>query len=472
MGRKPKPTKRTITVVVNGTVIPVILHPPTPPRKAWYAYWPGLVASKSTGQTGFEQAAIAAEDMVRNGGKRGSLEAALLSDEEFEAIQKRHFGKKKDPAAQARAEKSLASCLDAISAFRQIIGVSPITLATPDDCERFQTEALGRPRNWRKQYPNSKKEGVRLITPNTVVKWSRELQAAFERANKNAGRKCVRGVADPARLLESNPWRQFTWIDGTPPKKRRFTSEELLALADYFETSWPGVVASALFAKASLWLWARRAEVASLRWDNLRVVNGQYHFDFVGKWGVRKWARVPAGLYKELIKMKLDDPYVFAAYNSQLRCHHVESKNFVAARNVGQQYNPRAFADWFHDKLVEWSETAPNGHATQHAFRKTGLQLAYRGGVADSKIASDASITESVMHGNYVDDTDDELLLKSNRTFDRIVASLPLEVARRYGYNPEQEGAGLADLLKAAIDRQDWDGVEELMAKLKGDGCQ
>ena len=76
------------------------------------------------------------------------------------------------------------------------------------------------------------------------------------------------------------------------------------------------------------------------------------------------------------------------------------------------------------------------------------------------------------MHGNYVDDTDDELLLKSNRTFDRIVASLPLEVARRYGYNPEQEGAGLADLLKAAIDRQDWDAVEKLMAKLKGVGGQ
>ena len=99
------------------------------------------------------------------------------------------------------------------------------------------------------------------------------------------------------------------------------------------------------------------------------------------------------------------------------------------------------------------------------------MQFAYRGGLADSLIASDASITNSVMHGNYVDDTDQELLLKSNRTFERIVTSLPLKVAERYGYDPEEEGAGLAELLKAAIDRHDWDAVEELMAKIRnGDG--
>ena len=87
-------------------------------------------------------------------------------------------------------------------------------------------------------------------------------------------------------------------------------------------------------------------------------------------------------------------------------------------------------------------------------------------------IASDASITDSVMHGNYVDDTDQELLLKSNRTFERIVASLPLKVAERYGYDPEKEGAGLTDLLKAAVDRHDWKAVEELMAKIRNGGGQ
>jgi hypothetical protein len=469
MGRKPKVEKQTITVVVNGTAIAVTLHPPKPPRRAWYAYWAGLTTSKSTGQSDFDQAVTAVEGMLRNGGKQGHVTDIVLSDEEFEAIQRRHFGKKKDPDAHARSQKSLVNCLDAISAFRQIAGVSPITLATPDDCERFQAEAIGKARNWRKQYPKSKKVGVSSITPNTVVRWSRELQAAFERANRNAGKKCVRGIVDAAKLLESNPWRQFTWIDGTPSKKRRFTGEELVSIVDCFETNWPGVVAATLFAKISLWLWARRAEVASLRWDSLRVVNNQYHFDFVGKWGVRKWARIPAGLFHELSKIKSDSPYVFAAYNTQIRRHYTERKRTVAAHKVSEEYNPTAFADWFHAKLVDWSKTATNGHATQHAFRKTGLQFAYRGGIADSKIAADASITESVMHGNYVDDTDQELFLKSNRTFERIVASLPLKIAQRYGYLPEQEGVGLSDVLKAAIDRQDWDAVEEVLAKVRKD---
>ena len=411
------------------------------------------------------------QDMLGNGGKRATLADAVLSDEEFEEIQRRHYGKRKDEDAQVRAKKSLNGCLDAIAAFRKATGISPISLATPDDCERFQADALGKLKNWRHQYPNGRTEGVQFIAPNTVVKWSRELQAAFERANRNAGKKCVRGVVDSAKLLESNPWKQFTWIDGTSPHKRRFTSEELVSLLDYFENNFPEVVAASVFAKATLWLWARRSEVASLRWDSLRVVTGQYHFDFVGKRAVRKWARIPMGLYHELSKIKTDSPYVFAAYNSQLRRHHAE-KRAASSRKVSQQYNPTAFADWFHAKLVNWSKTAPNGHATQHAFRKTGLQFAYRGGLADSLIASDASITDSVMHGNYVDDTDQELLLKSNRTFERIVTSLPLKVAERYGYNPDEEGAGLPDLLKAAIDRQDWDAVEELMAKIRNGSGQ
>jgi integrase len=407
--------------------------------------------------------------MLVNRGKRATLADAVLSDEEFEEIQRKHYGKKKGRDAQVRSQKSLKSCLDAIGAFRQATGISPISLATPDDCERFQAEALSKTKNWRHQYRNGRKEGVGFIAPNTIIKWSRELQAAFERVNRNAGKKCVRGVVDSAKLLESNPWKQFTWIDGTPPHKRRFTSEELASLLDYFETNFPGVVAATLFAKATLWLWARRAEVASLRWDSLRIVTGQYHFDFVGKRAVRKWARIPVGLYRELSKIKTDSPYVFAAYNGQLRGHHAEERP-VSSRKVGQQFNPTAFADWFHAKLVAWSKTAANGHATQHAFRKTGLQFAYRGGLADSLIASDASITESVMHGHYVDEMDEELLLKSNRTFDRIVSSLPAEVAERYGYSPGQEGTGLDALVKAAIDRQDWDGATELITRIKRNG--
>ena len=60
--------------------------------------------------------------------------------------------------------------------------------------------------------------------------------------------------------------------------------------------------------------------------------------------------------------------------------------------------------------------------------------------------------------------TDDEQHACSNRTFTRVVASLPTEVAKRYGHelpppSPEQE-------LEAAVAAKDWDSVKMLSAKL------
>ena len=40
------------------------------------------------------------------------------------------------------------------------------------------------------------------------------------------------------------------------------------------------------------------------------------------------------------------------------------------------------------------------------------------------------------MMANYVRESDEELRQKSNRTFRRILASLPLAVRRRYGFVP------------------------------------
>jgi len=188
MPRKSKLEKQTITVVVNGTPVAVVLHPPTGTRPSWYAYWNGLVTSKSTGQRNLADAIIAAENMVKGGGKRATVAEAVLSDEEFEAIQRAHFARKTDPAAKARAAKTQEECLDAISAFKSITGLERIAAATPDDCARFQTQALTKRKNWRKQYPKSK-QTEEQVSPNTVLKWSRMLQAAFERANRCAGKK-------------------------------------------------------------------------------------------------------------------------------------------------------------------------------------------------------------------------------------------------------------------------------------------
>src|SRR5262249_46355293 len=122
MPRKPKQEKQTITVIVNGKPIAVTLYPPTTARRTWYAYWPGLTFSKSTGHANLQDAVVAAEEMVKGGGKKATIADAVLSDEEFEQIQRAHFARKQDPAAQARAAKTLDDCLEAIAAFRDISG--------------------------------------------------------------------------------------------------------------------------------------------------------------------------------------------------------------------------------------------------------------------------------------------------------------------------------------------------------------
>jgi hypothetical protein len=218
MPRKPKVEKRTVTVVVDSTPLAVTLHPPTHARKSWYAYWNGLVTSKSTGRARFDEAVVVAEKMLRNSlagqsGSRPVLADLLMSDEEFVAIQMEHYGKRKGAEAQARSAKSLKSCLEAINAFKVISGLTPITVATPDDCAAFQRRALELPKTTLFSYPNSK-AGASCYSANTVVKSSVALQAAWERASRAGGKKCVCGVVDERKLLADNPWKQFPLVEG------------------------------------------------------------------------------------------------------------------------------------------------------------------------------------------------------------------------------------------------------------------
>ena len=437
-------------------LIPVILHPPLPPRRAWYAYWPGLVASKSTGQTDFEQAALAAEDMLRNGGKRGSLADTVLSDEEFEAIQRAHFSRKQDPMARKRADKSLVLCLEAIAAFKDITGISPIALASPDDCATFQRKAIQLPKSRRLKYPNANHGDVASYSPHTILRWSSSLQAAFERSNINGGKKCVRGIVDNSKLLTSNPWRAFTWIEAADKPIRQFSTEELISILDYFAEKWEGVTVATTAVKSFLWLWCRLSELASLKWDDLRIVGDEYHFQIIGKWGVEKWARVPDGLYREILAFKTANPYVFADYNRQIHQYFEQRGMTLFATNVGEKYTPESFGSWLQSRIPEWAEKTGRPHATPHVFRKTALQHARRGEDLNRLVAQDAKVTASVMMRHYVGEHDEELRHASNRTYARILASLPTDVATRYGYQPVNGTVDLEARLEAATQVKDW----------------
>ncbi|HTU20215.1 MAG TPA: hypothetical protein VMG10_19275 [Gemmataceae bacterium] len=477
MPRKPKSQKKTITIIVNAKPIAVIMHPPTKARRSWYAYWNGLVASRSTGRSDYQEAIQVVEDMVRSWlagekGHRSTLADAVLSDEEFEAIQRTHFDRHQDPAAKARAAKSLKDCLEAIQAFRTIIRMEPIHFTQPiaaapaDVCAAFQRKALTLPKNWRSQYPKSKKtEEVQCIGANTIIKWSRSLQAAFHRANRNAGRKCVRGVVAGEKLLTENPWTQFTWIEGNARPIRQFDREELLSLLDHLETRWAGVSVALLFAKVCLWSQCRRTEVTTLRWDQLRIVGNERHFEVVGKWSVEKWFRIPEGLYQELMAIQREEPFVFAAYNDQLREFYEKRQMPWKTQMVGVEFKPENLGDWFHERLIEWSRMLPKGRATTHVFRKTSLQYALSGESVSKRVAEDARVSEGVLLRHYAKVTDPARREQSNRNFARIVTSLDADVAAGYGHAPA-DTTELEARLRIATETKDWALAAELIAEL------
>jgi hypothetical protein len=403
--------------------------------------------------------------MLKNGGRQPTLAEALLSDEEFEQIQRVHFGRKQDPADQARAIKSLTVCLEAIRAFKSISGLQQIATASADDCATFQRKALAMPKNWRQKYPKSRsQEEVAHVSPNTILKWSRALQAAFERANRSAGRKCVRGVVPATKLLSSNPWNQFDWIEGRERPLRQFDPEEIVSLLDFFEMDWTAVSIAVSLTKFFLWSSCRQQEATSLKWSFMKRIGSEIHFEIVGKWGVERWVRVPFGLFRDLDALRTDNDYVFAAYNVQLRQHHESKGRNDNVRRVGLEFKPLCLGDWFADRIEDWSAKFAKRHAYTHVFRKTSLQYARSGEDVNRQVARDARVTESVLMTSYVKETDEELRQASNRTFARILASLPHDLALRCGH--VESGGDVEERLRRAVEAKDWQLAATLTARL------
>jgi len=181
--------------------------------------------------------------------------------------------------------------------------------------------------------------------------------------------------------------------------------------------------------------------------------------------GIERWFRIPAGLYRDLEALRTDNPFVFAAHNEQLRQFHEQSKRPDNARRVGEDFNPQCLGDWFADRIDDWSASLPKGHAYTHVLRKTTLQYARVGEDVNRQVAADARVGESVMMTSYVKETDELLRQASNRTFARLLASLPPELARRCGH-VERPPSGIEDQLKKAVEARDWLLAAELTAQL------
>lgn len=475
MPRKPSSRTEKFTLMVNGEPIEITLYSPRGNKKTWYVLWKGLASARSTGQTSFDEARKFAEAMFRNGGRRPEARDAVLTDADFRRIQKRHFGKNLDSIGGERANKSLTSCLEAIEAFKRVTSLEFVTSATPHDCENFQHAALKLKSNWRrkkKRHSDAGNQGHAVdqedhstLSPSTIVKWSTALQAAFERANKNAGKKCVRGVVSNERLLDENPWRQFTWIKPLKREIRHFDINELTSLLDWCKEHWQGITVAPLYFKVMLWSWARRSEVSQLKWSDERKVLSECHFKSVGKHGVEKWFRLPLLLRNELEAIRCESEFVFGGYSSQLHNFYVRKGNRKAATRVRKEFDPKNLGEWMYHRVKEWSVNSPAGTAYLHIFRKTGLQFALAGEHAMIEVARDASITPQVMAASYAQELREQLRQKSNRTFYRIRNSLPMDVAARYGYETS-ERESLIEAIDAARMEHNWQVVQNLVVEL------
>jgi hypothetical protein len=94
------------------------------------------------------------------------------------------------------------------------------------------------------------------------------------------------------------------------------------------------------------------------------------------------------------------------------------------------------------------------------------LQHARHGEDLNRQVAKDARVSSSVMMRHYVTERDEELRQASNRTYARILASLPPGVVTWYGYAPENETDDLEARLAVATSAQDWNLVTDLARQL------
>jgi hypothetical protein len=106
---------------------------------------------------------------------------------------------------------------------------------------------------------------------------------------------------------------------------------------------------------------------------------------------------------------------------------------------VAPMVSPVNLGDWFYERVRQWSESQLDRPACVHMFRKTTLQYALAGENVIQQVADDARLGAGVMMTNYAEERDLEMREKSNRTFRRIAASLPLNVAQRYGHRLSAE---------------------------------
>ncbi|MDF1844357.1 MAG: hypothetical protein P1U77_23215 [Rubripirellula sp.] len=144
----------------------------------------------------------------------------------------------------------------------------------------------------------------------------------------------------------------------------------------------------------------------------------------------------------------------------------IRNGNKPAANRIRKEFIAENAGDWMYRQVKKWAKEFAKDTAYLHIFRKTSLQFARRGEDLNRIVASDASLTTAVMMASYAEEADDEMRHKSNRTYRRILASLPVDVATRYGYEEKTSGR-LIEQLDTARSTENWSQVVQVAGALQ-----
>lgn len=236
--------------------------------------------------------------------EREKQEKAVLTWEEWDAIQVRHFAKKKN---QKGAVKTLEECRKAQRLFIKFTGADSASTVDADMAENSMHECGGTQSKLGENY-----------TANGIRKTLSHMSASFNRCRRTAGKKCVRGVVAQGKLLMVNPYEEVQWVEADDPDPRHFNRDELRAFLNWKYLAacpWPPSSPrhrsgqGAASKKCTLFDWIDREGFVTIP-------------DGEAKWAKGRVIRLPATLLADMGRFRTAAPYVWAGYVDQLRAYH------------------------------------------------------------------------------------------------------------------------------------------------------
>lgn len=454
---------KSMTVEKDGQILTVYLHPPGTFRNPNYWAWTckkvningrslkvGTFAEAKERVFAWFKAEPIREERVRQ-------ERAILSWDDWEAIQVDHTSKRttKD---RVRAERMLTECRKAQRLIVAITGAEHASAVDADTVGRFQIECRIRISKYGRPYGNT-----------TIRKTLAHLSASFNRCNRKAGKKCVRGVVVADKLLDGNPFEQVQWVEADDKPVRQFTVEQLKSFFGWKIIGHCPLIS--LFAKTSLWACGRLEEMTELRWDWVDSAGYISIPDDAAKWGKGKAVRVPPAFLAELQRHRSDSPFVWAGYVEQLRDYHLTRGHRASAHKL-KGFAPQRLRVTFQKWIAEWGDDskATDG-LSHHNFRKTGLQWSRENQLRSTEgdFARAANVTLDVAKKHY---TTTPQRIWADLVFRNIASELGKdeELAVMMGFEKATAPITPMDAVQAAINAGDWDEAARLLKRLKESG--